>query len=84
MAHPFSSIPAYYPGDNEVATGHAYSTGDEDALSSKLINPQHSGNGPDEFKNTNDSSGQERRRITIQADLAENLGTVEVRRVEQP
>lgn len=44
---------------DKVANGHARGTSDEDLLSTDLIDPEHGGNGEDEFEDADDAGSEE-------------------------
>ena len=53
-------------GNDEMTATHDDGTGDQERLSSELINPQHGWNGGQEHDNTNDTRGKQGSGVTRQ------------------
>lgn len=58
--------------DDEVARGHADSTGDEDALTSELVYPKDSGNCEDKLHDTYNTGRKKIDRVACQSDTPED------------
>lgn len=61
--------------DDEMARSHPNGTGDEDALTTELVDPKDSGYGEDEFHNTDHTSGEQFGSVTSQTDALEDERT---------
>lgn len=79
---PLVDVLGHQHGNDDVAGGHADGADGQHGLAAGAVDPEHGRDSGDEHDDADDTRGQERCRVEVEAELLENEGSVIQNRVD--